>query len=103
MEYEQKKASLLKQKIDVDQRLANLKNKKFKATILARTKGVYMDGKKFSHLEMSIERLKQESQQIQLELSLLKLERRKEVNHHETPQQETRAGASPRRVKGTVA
>jgi hypothetical protein len=97
MEHEEKKASLLKQKIDVDQRLANLKTKKFKASILARTKGVYMDPKKFSHLEMSIERLKQESQQIQLELSLLKLERRK-VNH-ENAQGETRAGGTPHRAK----
>jgi hypothetical protein len=76
MEFEERKASLLKLKLDVDQRLAALKGKKHKAAMLAWTKGVYMDRKKFAHLEQSIERLKQESQQVQLELTLLKLERK---------------------------
>jgi hypothetical protein len=100
VEHEQKKANLLKLKLDVDQRLANLKSKRHKASMLAKTRGLYMDPKKFAHLENRIESLKQESQQIQLQLSLLKLERRQS---NETPQGETRAGGTPHRVKAAAS
>jgi hypothetical protein len=77
---DQRKEILLKQKIETDERLAVLRRRLQQMHARARHQGVY--SKEHSNLLKRVGRLKQESQQLQLEISKIKHEQQQSFEHH---------------------
>ena len=74
-----KRADLIRQKLEIDDRLSRLKTKQRDARAYAAKHRVYMDVNEYSKLDRKISDLKRESQYLQLEITKLNGQRPKVV------------------------